>query len=399
MLARLNIVKIFLISLILAVFLILQSEPVKAQQLPLSNLKPDLSTVSNREAADYIGFYQKYISDLRGIDCPMEPSCSNYAMESIAKYGFIKGVTNGMDRLVRCGHEHQFYNTTFTKRGIKLLDSNYDSLNINNTYKREVKFYPPVSYSSDPQFELIIKLIHQRLFHEALLEVNRLKLTYENNITLIGYELLCLNAIELYDQTIWIYETKLSQVQKKEPELLRQYFTAYYKMRNYRKVISTMEELGVSYNDPNIGYIHTLVFNSLLKEKELSKARNYLTENSKYFTNKGKYETVLDDVSRLKRKSPFISGISSVIIPGSGYIYSGHTKTGISSLLFNSLFAFATYSNFKSGNPGMGLLTGLFGLAFYISNIQGSVKSAHRYNDMNYQNIINRFEEQTIIYH
>lgn len=399
MLARLNLVKIFITCLIVHLFFIQQITILNAQQLPLTNVKPDLSSVSSREAADYIGFYQKYISDLRGVDCPMEPSCSNYALESISKYGFIKGVANGMDRLVRCGHEHQFYNTTFTKRGIKLIDSNYDSLNLNNAYKREVKFYPPANYSTEPQFDLIIKLINQRLYHEALLEVNRLKQTYENNITLIGYELLCLNAIEFYDQTIWVYETKLSQVQKKEPELLRQYFTAYYKMRNYRKVISAMEELGVNYNDPNIGYIHTLAFNSLLKEKELSKARSYLAENSNYFTNKGKYETVLDDVSRLKRKSPFISGISSVIIPGSGYIYSGHTKTGISSLLFNSLFAFATYSNFKSGNPGMGLLTGLFGLAFYISNIQGAVKSTHRYNDMNYQNIINRFEEQTIIYH
>jgi TM2 domain-containing membrane protein YozV len=115
--------------------------------------------------------------------------------------------------------------------------------------------------------------------------------------------------------------------------------------------------------------------------------------------NNGKYKLVLEDLGQLKKKSTIIAGISSLLIPGSGYIYSGHTKTGISSLLFNSLFAFATYSNFRTGNAGMGILTGLFGLAFYISNIQGSVKSVERYNSMNYENIINRFEEQTIIYH
>lgn len=399
MLPRLNIVKIFLTCLISTLFFIEQSTVVLAQQQPLTDLKPSPTSLSSREVADYIGVYQNYLSDLRGVDCPMEPSCSNYAMESISKYGFIKGVVNGMDRLVRCGHEHQFYNTTFTKRGIKLIDFNYDSLNLSLAYKREVKFYPPYSHSTDPQFDLIIKLINQRLYHEALLEVNRLKQTHENNIALVGYELLCNNALGFYDQTIWTYETKLSQVQKKEPELLRQYFTAYYKMGNYRKVISAMEDLGLNRTDSNLGYIHILAFNALLKEKELTKANNYLSENNSYFMNNGKYKLVLEDLGQLKKKSTIIAGISSVIIPGSGYIYSGHTKTGISSLLFNSLFAFATYSNFRTGNAGMGILTGLFGLAFYISNIQGSVKSVERYNSMNYENIINRFEAQTIIYH
>lgn len=73
--------------------------------------------------------------------------------------------------------------------------------------------------------------------------------------------------------------------------------------------------------------------------------------------------------------------------------------TGISSLLFNSLFAFATYSSFRVNNSGMGILTGLFGMAFYVANIQGSVKSAKRFNVKNYENIINKFENNSIIYH
>ena len=37
-------------------------------------------------------------------------------------------------------------------------------------------------------------------------------------------------------------------------------------------------------------------------------------------------------------------------------------------------------TNIKNNNIGMTLLTGVFNLSFYISNIQGAVKSAKNYN-------------------
>jgi putative membrane protein insertion efficiency factor len=47
-------------------------------------------------------FYQLAISPLLGPRCRFHPSCSNYAIESISKYGFFVGVYLSLRRLLRC---------------------------------------------------------------------------------------------------------------------------------------------------------------------------------------------------------------------------------------------------------------------------------------------------------
>ena len=56
-----------------------------------------------------IRFYQKYISLDQGIlkglgvrMCRYDPTCSQYAYESIEKYGFIKGGIRASYRILRC---------------------------------------------------------------------------------------------------------------------------------------------------------------------------------------------------------------------------------------------------------------------------------------------------------
>jgi len=49
-----------------------------------------------------IRFYQKYISRLDGATCHYTPTCSRYTAEAIAKFGLLKGIIMGTDRLIRC---------------------------------------------------------------------------------------------------------------------------------------------------------------------------------------------------------------------------------------------------------------------------------------------------------
>ncbi len=48
--------------------------------------------------------YQKYISPILSLfgKCPYTPSCSNYTIEAINKYGTIKGGMLGFWRILRC---------------------------------------------------------------------------------------------------------------------------------------------------------------------------------------------------------------------------------------------------------------------------------------------------------
>lgn len=47
-------------------------------------------------------FYQKYISHLKTTKCPYIPSCSQYGLQAIEKYGAFKGGLLCLWRIIRC---------------------------------------------------------------------------------------------------------------------------------------------------------------------------------------------------------------------------------------------------------------------------------------------------------
>ena len=49
-----------------------------------------------------IKFYRKYISPMKSTKCPYIPSCSEYGMEAIEKYGALKGGALALLRIIRC---------------------------------------------------------------------------------------------------------------------------------------------------------------------------------------------------------------------------------------------------------------------------------------------------------
>ncbi|MBO6133434.1 MAG: membrane protein insertion efficiency factor YidD [Lachnospiraceae bacterium] len=55
-----------------------------------------------RLAVSLVKGYKKYISPYKGVKCPYIPSCSDYALEAIEKYGFLKGSRMAAFRILRC---------------------------------------------------------------------------------------------------------------------------------------------------------------------------------------------------------------------------------------------------------------------------------------------------------
>lgn len=49
-----------------------------------------------------IKFYQKHISPKKPPVCRFVPTCSNYAIEAIERFGIIKGVAISVIRIARC---------------------------------------------------------------------------------------------------------------------------------------------------------------------------------------------------------------------------------------------------------------------------------------------------------
>lgn len=49
-----------------------------------------------------IRMYQRYLSPLKGTKCPYIPSCSQYGLEAVEKYGAVKGGAMAAWRILRC---------------------------------------------------------------------------------------------------------------------------------------------------------------------------------------------------------------------------------------------------------------------------------------------------------
>ncbi len=49
-----------------------------------------------------IRLYQKYVSPVKPGKCRFYPTCSQYMLQAIEKYGSIKGTYLGIKRILRC---------------------------------------------------------------------------------------------------------------------------------------------------------------------------------------------------------------------------------------------------------------------------------------------------------
>ena len=64
-----------------------------------------LSFIAKRAIIWIVHLYQNLASDEVRLRCVFEPSCSEYMILAVRKYGVIRGVAKGINRMRRCGHE------------------------------------------------------------------------------------------------------------------------------------------------------------------------------------------------------------------------------------------------------------------------------------------------------
>jgi uncharacterized protein len=51
--------------------------------------------------------YQRFVSPMLPSACRFHPTCSEYMIEAVDKYGALRGVGRGLLRLLRCHPFHQ----------------------------------------------------------------------------------------------------------------------------------------------------------------------------------------------------------------------------------------------------------------------------------------------------
>lgn len=55
----------------------------------------------------FFRFYQKFISPLKPPSCRFYPTCSQYGVQAVERYGFLKGGWLTMKRIVKCHPFHR----------------------------------------------------------------------------------------------------------------------------------------------------------------------------------------------------------------------------------------------------------------------------------------------------
>ncbi|MEI3376940.1 MAG: membrane protein insertion efficiency factor YidD [Coriobacteriales bacterium] len=74
--------------------------------MTVGSLLHHVSSVPRRLAVSMVGFYRKYISPMFPPSCRYVPTCSEYAMIALQRYGFIKGSWMAIKRICRCHPWH-----------------------------------------------------------------------------------------------------------------------------------------------------------------------------------------------------------------------------------------------------------------------------------------------------
>ncbi|MFM7856625.1 MAG: membrane protein insertion efficiency factor YidD [Flammeovirgaceae bacterium] len=330
---------------------------------------------ANQVVEEYISFYQKYISGIRPTQCPMYPTCSSYGMSQFKNRIFFSAMTATSERLMRCGHEQSLYSIKLTGDRHQLIDNVSDSLNFSMRYRPMQIFFLDSIENTD--LLVVKKLINSGLYNAALLEIERLRIMekWQGNSQLAELYLKSLNSIGEYEKVIYEYQVNLTLTQKIDLGVVHETSKAWTYLGQFKesnKILNQLRSIN-SFKLNSLSLYNYLRLNQVDSAKTICKR---LGSSNPLFEQK-----LTDFIATTKKDKNLTIAGSLAAVPGLGYLYTRHKQTALTALLINTALAYATYTSLQTKNYGVGAIMAVFGLSFYIGNIQGSVKSAKRYND------------------
>lgn len=89
----------------------------------------------------------------------------------------------------------------------------------------------------------------------------------------------------------------------------------------------------------------------------------------------------------LQAKSEDRARLYQTLLPGAGYYYVGQKQAALTSLIINTLFVWAAYRCFKTGNTAAGILTASLESGWYFGGINGAGIAAREYNERLYHTL------------
>lgn len=354
---------------------------------------PAQEKATDGAAVDYINVYQQYLSGLKNTRCSMYPSCSNYAKMVFRDNSFHIAMVLTADRLIRCSHDLDIYQTTYAY-GFPAAVDYPNSRIIPDGILPNLKSQPIfVSNSFDTDstsqsLKYIVFLINQQNYQGALNEIDKTLFDGDHNSfsNIYAYKLKCYEGLDRYKDGIMAFEQLFPYSAKNQYLTLFNVAHLYDLVNNEDSALKYYKEAAALYSS-NKEYAHPFseIGKICAEQRRYDDARSAFREKYIIDNNYDAYQSslnIIQDLESLKRKRKSVAMALS-IIPGGGYIYTGQPKNALTSLIINSVLGYASYTSFKNKNYGLGIIMSALTLSFYTGNIFGAGNSANLRNNSN----------------
>ena len=162
---------------------------------------------------------------------------------------------------------------------------------------------------------------------------------------------------------------------------------SYWRLKKYEFAKSSFRSIVISYPESDRAPQAIIACSLVCLDKEdlsgCTKELNKLIES--YPDHPGATKArdamkLISEYQNLPRKSEVLAGTMSAVLPGSGYMYAGHFKDGLTSFFINGLSIAGAATGIQQENYAVGAIAGGIGLPFYFGNIYGSANAAKKWN-------------------
>ncbi len=158
----------------------------------------------------------------------------------------------------------------------------------------------------------------------------------------------------------------------------------YYQRKDYDQAIEMYEKFLTSYpSDPQADAARIKKGWCYMREgnwKEAAEEFRKLPPDSPLHDQGAGLAENAEHYPEIERKSPYVAGGLSAVLPGAGQLYVGRKTDAVAAFLLNGTFIWATAEAYHNENYVTAGILLFFESGWYLGNIYNAASSAHKYN-------------------
>jgi putative membrane protein insertion efficiency factor len=359
-----------------------------------------------------IHVYQRYLSSMRHMHCRYHPSCSQYAVEAIARYGVVEGSARAADRLMRCNSSAD---SRYPRGTSGLLEDPVGGAALEPSagalpdwlWPPQADAAPPVSRTLtgerrerlDESVSFARELESRGDCERASGEEQRAAFLAD---TLAAQAWAFRRAANCYRLSgDWYFADRAYLVAAMlDPEPRRRGDVVYgaavtrFEAGAFADCAQLLADSALA--GARDARSATLAGLTAIAAGDWSGARRSLRSGTESWDDTlarartTRIAEIVNEGERLPRRSGRLAAALSTFLPGAGQVYAGHAMDGTRHLIFNSALVYTVWALASHGQAPGSVIVGGIALPFYLGNVIGAREDAERFNQAQRSRLLQR---------